>query len=363
MNLGQGTCQLDPPTYIIEQARAAALQGINRYTNPRGLATLRQAIARKLKTYNGMDADAEREVLVTCGATGAFEAVCSLLLNAGDEVALFEPTYPYHVQALVQHGAKINYIPLELQDDRWTFDPDRVRVAITPKTKFLVLNTPGNPTGKVYTKEELETIGEILATTDAMLVTDEIYEYMVFDGRSHISPATIESLKDRTISIGGYSKTFSITGWRIGYCVAPAELADALTNILDRIYVCAPAPLQEGVAQGVESFDAAFYKAMRAKYEEKRGCFATGVREIGLRPLIPEGAYYMLVRFDELMPGLSSWDFARRLVETCGVGAVPADDFVRDTSAAPWVRFCLAVEDPVLDEALNRMQALKPIAV
>lgn len=196
-----------------------------------------------------------------------------------------------------------------------------------------------------------------------MLVTDEIYEYMVFDGRRHISPASMPELRGRTISIGGYSKTFSITGWRIAYCIAPSGLTELLTNISDRVYVCAPAPLQAGVAAGVESFDAAFYEALRAGYEQKRDHFAAGVREIGLHPLVPEGAYYMLVRFDELMPGMSSWDFARHLVKTCGVGAVPADDFVRDTSQAQWLRFCLAVEDPVLDDALTRMQALESVAV
>ena len=363
VNLGQGTCQLPPPPYIIEQAHNAAREGINRYTNPRGLQSLREAISKKLKAHNNLSADPETEILVTCGATGAFEAVCATLLNPGDEVAIFEPTYPYHVQAVLRHGAKINYISLKLQDDGWVFNPDHIRRAITPKTKFLLVNTPGNPTGKIYTREELETIAKILEPTDCMLVTDEIYEYMVFDGRKHISPATIPTLKDRTITMGGYSKTFSITGWRIGYCVAPPELAAVMANVLDRIYVCAPAPLQEGVARGVDHFHDQFYKDLSAKYEGKRNHFAAGLREIGLHPLMPQGAYYMLVRFDELMPGITSWDFARRLVETCGVGAVPSDDFVRDTSEAPYVRFCLAVEDPVLDDALDRMQALKPVAV
>ena len=361
INLGQGVCQLPTPPYIIEEVHAAAKAGINPYTNPRGLQSLREAIAMKLKRCNNLDANPETEILVTSGATGAFEAVCSLLLNHGDEVAIFEPTYPYHVQAVSQFGAKINYIPLHLQDNSWTFNVDELRAAITAKTKFLLLNTPGNPTGKVYTRQELQTVADILVQTDAMLVTDEIYEYMVFDGRNHISPATIPSLRERTITIGGYSKTFSITGWRIGYCVAPSALATQLTGILDRIYVCAPAPLQDGVAKGIEQFDDAFYQDLNAKYEEKRNRFAEGLLEIGLQPIIPEGAYYMLVRFDRIMPGLLSWDFARHMIETCGVGAVPSDDFVRDSRKAPWLRFCLAVEDTVLEDALCRMQSLRPL--
>lgn len=363
VNLGQGTCQLPPPPYIIEEAHKAALEGINRYTNPRGLLSLREAVARKLSIHNGLVADPETEVLISCGATGAFEAVCATLINPGDEVAIFEPTYPYHIQAVKRHGAKINYVPLRLEGDRWVFDPEDFRKAITPKTRFALVNTPGNPSGKVFTREELETISEILAPTNTMLVTDEIYEYMVFDGRKHLSPATLPSLRDRTITIGGYSKTFSITGWRIGYAVAPAELATPMSNVMDRVYVCAPAPLQEGVARGVDHFGTPFYEELNAKYEKKRNFFGAALRDIGLHPMMPEGAYYMLVRFDELMPGMSSWDFARRLVEKCGVGAVPAEDFVRDPSKAPWVRFCLAVEDSVLEDALQRMQALKTVSV
>lgn len=359
VNLGQGTCQLPPPPYIVEQAHQASLDGINRYTPPRGLQSLREAVAKKLEAFNGIHADPETEILITCGATGAFEAVCAVLLNPGDEVVTFEPTYPYHVQGVQRHRGKLNYVSLHLQGDRWTFDPDELRRAITPNTKFLILNTPANPTGKVFAREELETVAQILEGTETMLVTDEIYEYMVFDGREHISPATLPSLKARTITIGGYSKTFSITGWRIGYCVAPAALATPMAQVLDRIYVCAPAPLQEGVARGVQKFDPSFYQELNAKYERKRNFFVEGLREIGLTPLPPEGAYYMIVRFDELFPGMSSWDFARKLVETCGVGTVPAQDFMRDPSASPWVRFCLAVEDDVLEEALNRMQALK----
>ena len=361
VNLGQGVCQLPTPPFIIDQAYAAAKDGINRYTNPRGLQSLREAIARKLKTYNDLEADPETEIVVTSGATGAFEAICSAVLNSGDEVAIFEPTYPYHVQAVLQHGAKINYIPLRLVGDRWSFDIEDVRKALTPKTKFLVLNTPGNPTGKVYSNEELQSIADVLSHTNTLLVTDEIYEYMVFDGRQHISPATIPALRDRTITIGGYSKTFSITGWRIGYCIAPPPLADLLTAISDRIYVCAPAPLQEGVARGIDYFAASFYEQLNNEYQAKRDRFVEGVRRIGLQPLKPEGAYYMLIRFDGLMPDKSSWDFARHLIKTCGVGAVPSDDFVRDPSKAPWLRFCLAVEDSVLDDALDRMQALRPV--
>ncbi len=363
VNLGQGVCQLPTPPYIIEQAHVAALEGINRYTNPRGLQSLREAVARKLKRHNNLVADPETEILISHGGTGAFEATCSILLNPGDEVAIFEPTYPYHVQCVLRHSAKINYIPLRLENDRWVFDPEDVRRAITPRTKILLVNTPGNPTGKIYSREELSTIAKILEPTNCMLVTDEIYEYMAFDGRVHISPATIPGLEGRTITIGGYSKTFSITGWRIGYCVVPAALAGVMTGMMDGVYVCAPAPLQEGVARGVDLFDDQFYKDLNTKYQAKRDRFAQGVREIGLHPLVPEGAYYMLVRFDELMPGKSSWDFARYMIEKCGVGAVPSDDFVRDPSKATWLRFCLAVEDSVLEDALNRMQALKPVAV
>lgn len=357
VNLGQGVCNLPTPPRVIEAAHRAAKDGINRYTNPRGLESLRQALAQKLRHFNGIEADPETNIMVSCGVTGAFEGVCGTLLDPGDEVVLFEPYYPYHVQALKRYQAIIRYVPLESPSFR--LDIDRFRSALSEKTKFVLINTPNNPTGKVFTKEELEAIGEAIAPYNCLVVSDEIYEYMTFDGRRHVSPTSVPNLQDRTITMGGYSKTFAITGWRIGYAVAPDSIATPMTAFLDAVYACPPAPLQEAVAAGIREFDDDFYSDMNSKYERKRDRFVAGLGELGLEPLVSEGAYYLICRFGQAFPSMLSDEFCLKMIRDCGVGAVPSSDFVRDTGAAPWVRFCLANEDGVLEDALQRLRRLR----
>ncbi|MBS1714477.1 MAG: pyridoxal phosphate-dependent aminotransferase [Armatimonadetes bacterium] len=357
VNLGQGVCQLPVPELVIEAASKAAADGVNRYTNPRGLSSLREALVRKLEHFNRIQGlDPETDVLVTCGATGAFEGVCAVLLDPGDEVVVFEPYYPYHLTALRRYQADVKTVPLTAPD--WAVDFDLVRSMIGPKTKFVLLNTPGNPTGKVFTSAELEEMAEVLEGTDTLLVTDEIYEYMTFDGRRHVSPASIEGLRERTVTIGGYSKTFSITGWRIGYMALPAALSGPMSAFLDAVYVCAPAPLQEAVAQGVFLFGDDYYRRLCSKYESKRDLFYKGLQESGLDPVLTEGAYYMSCGYESAFPDMESDVFVAKMIAECGVGAVPSGDFVRDPSGAKWVRFCLAVEDDVLHDALSRLKRL-----
>jgi aminotransferase len=358
VNLGQGVCQLPTPDYLVEAAYTASSSGANKYTHPRGILTLREALAAKLERDNRMGGlDPETEIMVTCGATGAFEAVCAALLNPGDEVVVFEPYYPYHIQALRRYGAHVTFIPLAGPD--WSFDREELADALGRAPKFVLVNTPGNPTGKVFTEMELDEIASLMREK-SLLVSDEIYEYMVFDGARHASPASMPSLKGRAITIGGYSKTFSITGWRIGYLVAPPAIAEALTAVLDAIYVCAPAPLQEAVAAGLNHFDTGFYRALNQKYQGKRDRFVAGLTAIGLEPSVPAGAYYMLCRYESFAPHMSSMDFVRMMISTSGVGAVPSDDFVRSPADAKWVRFCLALEDTILDDALARLGSLAP---
>jgi len=357
VNLGQGVCNLSVPEPVLAGAAAAARAGINRYTNSRGLLTLRRAIAAKLQDFNGITADPDTNIMVTNGATGAFEAVCAVLLDPGDEVIVFEPTYPYHVQALKRYQAQVKLIILRAPD--WEIDFERVKAALTPRTKFIVINTPANPTGHVFSRQELEQLAEVLAPTDCLVVTDEIYEYMTFDGALHVSPASLQSLAARTVTIGGYSKTFSITGWRIGYVVVPPPLAEATAAFLDAVYVCAPAPLQQGVADAINELGTEFYSDLRRKYECKRDLFFDGLTKIGLDPLKPAGAYYMICSFDRLFPDLDSAEFVARMIRESGVGAVPSSDFVLDHPRAKWVRFCLAQEDAVLNDALCRLERLK----
>ncbi|MFN8140073.1 MAG: pyridoxal phosphate-dependent aminotransferase [Fimbriimonadales bacterium] len=357
INLGQGVCNLPAPELIFERASTAMLNGNNRYTNPRGLLSLREALAKKLEHFNGIIANPETEILVTCGATGAFEGVCGTLLNPGDEVIIFEPSYPYHVQALNRYQAKI--VHLTLTAPNWEIDFEAFKTALTPRTKFVLINTPGNPTGKLFSQSDFDKIAELLDGTNTMLVTDEIYEYMTFDGNRHVSAAAVPSQKDRTITIGGYSKTFAITGWRIGYAVAPPSIAAQMASFLDAVYVCAPAPLQQAVADGIFKFDDAFYSGLCEKYRHKRDMFSEGLKRIGLNPLVPSGAYYMICDYSSRFPDLDSSAFVSKMIAEAGIGAVPSSDFVRDHARAKWVRFCLASEDALLEEALDRLVRLK----
>ncbi len=356
INLGQGVCQLPPPAFLETAVTQAVREGLNRYTNPRGLISLRQAIGRKLQHFNGINADPETEILITCGSTGAFEAVSATLINPNDEVVSFSPFYPYHHNTLKRYGAKVHYVPLQPPD--WKFEKEKLSKLISPRTKFVLLNTPANPTGKVFTREELEFIGELCHRNNVLVVTDEIYEYMVYGDRRHISPASIESLRSRTISIGGYSKTFAITGWRIGYAVVPRDIGEAMTALLDNIYVCAPAPLQEAVARTIDELGDSFYVKLNDEYTKKRDYFAQGLKSAGLLPFIPQGAYYMMGHFGERYSNFGSIAFVDFMMERVGVAAVPAVDFVTNGNDEPWVRFCFSVPDEVLHQAVSQLRRL-----
>ncbi len=357
INLGQGVCQLPVPEFVIESAQKAMIDGFNRYTNPRGITEFREAIAMKLNRDNQITGlDPENNVIATCGVTGGFEGICSVLLNPGDEVIVLEPSYPYHIQALKRFKAVTKTVAMT--GSNWQIDWEKLKAELSPKTKFVLINTPGNPTGKVFSMAELQILAELLEGTDCLVVSDEIYEYMVFDAANHISPASVPGLESRTITMGGYSKTFSITGWRIGYLAFPSELGESLTSILDAIYVCPPAPLQKGVADAIFHFGPEFYSSLSKKYQAKRDMFYSGLKNLGLNPNCTSGAYYMICEFKDRFPQMTSWEFARHLIETTGVGSVPSSDFVKSPDEHPWVRFCLAVEDTILDTALERLEKI-----
>ncbi len=356
INLGQGVCQLPTPQFVCDAAGQAVQEGINRYTNPRGLESLRRALARKLKHYNKIDADPESEILVTSGSTGAFEAVCAMLINPGDEVVNFAPYYPYHQNALRRYGADVKIV--KLNSPEYRLDAAVLEEACSPKTKFILVNTPANPTGKVFNESELGVIAEVAKRCGALVVTDEIYEYMVFDGHRHVSPASLPELQGRTITIGGYSKTFAITGWRIGYAVMPAELASKAAALLDSIYVCPPAPLQEAVARGIEEFDDDFYRRLCEEYRRKRDFFCEGLRSVGLNPVIPQGSYYIVADFADKFRQYDSKSFVDMMIERARVGAVPSSDFVENDAPEQWVRFCVSVADNILEQAVENLQAL-----
>lgn len=355
INLAQGVCDTPVPLAVREEAYRGIEEGVNSYTRFDGLAQLRQAIAEKLSTFNAIQADPETDIIVSAGSTGAFYCACLALLDPGDEVILFEPFYGYHVNTILAVEAQPRYV--RLHPPHWSFLPEELEEAVTPRTKAILVNTPANPSGKVFTRAELETLAEFADRHDLFVLTDEIYEHFVYDGRSHISPASIEGLADRTITISGFSKTLSITGWRIGYSVSARQWAQRIGYMNDLVYVCAPAPLQYGVALGLPRLDATFYRGLVEEYSRKRQQLCTALKYAGLNPYTPQGAYYVLADVSSL-PGSSSKEKAMFLLRQTGVASVPGEAFFQSVEGKNIVRFCFAKPDDALDEACRRLEAM-----
>lgn len=356
INMAQGVCDTPAPPVVIEAAQRGMAQGFNTYTRFDGSAELRQAIAKKMAEYNGVAADPETEVTVSAGATGSFHCACLALLTPGDEVVLFEPYYGYHLCALEAVEAVPRYVRMQAPD--WTFTRADLERVITPRTKAIVVNTPGNPSGKVYTRAELELIAEVARRHDLFIFTDEIYEYFLYDGRSHLSLASFPGMAERTITIGGYSKTYSITGWRIGYSVAAAKWAQLIGAMNDLLYVCAPAPLQYGVAVAIQELPASFYTGLAKEYQGKRDRFCATLSKVGLTPAVPQGSYYVLADVSGL-PGNNGKDRAMYLLDKTGVAGVPGEAFFTGPEGAQFIRFCYAKTDADLDEACRRLERLE----
>ena len=355
INMSQGVCDTPVPEAVLRAAKDAMDDGCNIYTRFDGVPELRRAIACKLRDYNRLEVDPETDITVSAGATGAFQATCFGLLNPGDEVVLFEPYYAYHLQAIIAVDAVPRYVSMLAPD--WNFDQIALDRVITPKTKAIVVNSPGNPSGKVYTRDELQMIAEAASRHDLFVFTDEIYEYFVYDGREHVSFASLNGMADRTITIGGYSKTFSITGWRIGYSVAAARWAKIIGAMNDVIYVCAPAPLQYGVAAGIQQLPQSFYVGVTSEHQRKRDRFCQALAKAGLPPSVPQGAYYVLADVSRLS-GATAKERAMYLLEKAGVAGVPGTAFFAGSNGERFMRFCFAKTDDELEEASRRIERL-----
>jgi aminotransferase len=354
INLAQGVCDTEVPEPVREAAKRAIDGGINSYTRAEGLAPIREAIAQKMLRFNGIQCDPETEVIVHSGSTGAFYASCLALLNPGDEVILFEPYYGYHLNTLVAAEAVPAFITLRAPD--WTFSREDLERAVTPRTRGIMINSPANPSGKVFTREELEWIAAFAVRHDLIVFTDEIYEYFVYEGR-HISPATLPGMRERTVTISGYSKTFSITGWRVGYTICDRKWAQAIAYFHDLIYVCAPAPLQIGVAEGIVKLPQSFYRQIAQDYVKKRDLLCGTLQEIGLTPSIPKGAYYVLADAS-ILPGRNSKEKSMALLRETGVASVAGSAFYHGQDGENLIRFCFAKNDSDLEEACRRLKRL-----
>ena len=353
VNLAQGVCDTETPEVVAEGAIRAIHDGLNIYTRMDGIARLRVAIAAKAERTLGIAVDPEREVLVTSGVTGAFHAAAMALLNPGDEVLVFEPFYGYHVSTL--KSVRVTAVPVALTAPDWGLDLEAVRAAITPRTRGMVINTPSNPAGKVFSREELEGLAEIAEEFDLFVFTDEIYEHFIYGGAKHVSPATLPGMRERTILMSGFSKTFSVTGWRVGYLIADARWVGSIGYFHDLTYVCAPAPLQQGCADGVEGLGAEFYEGLAREHEGKRTMIVDALRDAGMRPHVPDGAYYVLAAAGEL-PGATSAEKARALLAKTGVASVAGSAFFRPGKGEDLLRFCFAKKDGDLAEACRRLR-------
>ena len=355
VNLSQGVCDLEVPEPVRKAAHAAIEAGHNSYSRHDGTAVLREALGAKYQRLLGRDIDSETNVVVSSGATGALYCACLALLEPGDEVILFEPYYSYHESTLMATQAVPVFVPTSMPD--WSFSMDDLEHAVSARTRAIILNTPSNPSGKVWSRVELQQLAAFCEKHDLFVFTDEIYEHFVFDGLEHLSFASLPDMWDRTITMSGLSKTFSITGWRIGYCVCAEKWSEAIANFNDLVYVCAPTPLQYGAAAGLVELDDEYFRKLSAKYQAKRERLCGALDACGLTPCVPQGAYYVLADATSL-PGDDNKARARYLLHRIGVACVPGETFFKGPAGSGLVRFCFAKEDDVIEDACRRLEAL-----
>ncbi|MFN0207189.1 MAG: pyridoxal phosphate-dependent aminotransferase [Planctomycetota bacterium] len=355
VNLAQGFPDFPAPDAMKAAACAAILKDINQYSITWGAKSLRDAIARRSKLYNGIDSDPETEIVVTCGAT---EAMCVAMLacvDPGEEIIVFEPFYENYGPDGILAGATPRYI--RLRPPHFNFDRSELAAAFTNKTKAIVLNTPNNPTGKVFTRDEMQFIADLCIKHNCLVFTDEIYEYILYDGAEHISMATLEGMRERTVTISGLSKTWSATGWRIGWMIAPPEISSALRKVHDFLTVGAPAPLQEAAAVALD-FGPEYFTNLASAYKTRRDLMLQILEPTPFRAVKPAGAYYMMADITNF-DAKNDVEFAMDLVKDPGVALVPGSSFFANPAdGRNLVRFCFSKRDETLKKAAERLARL-----
>ena len=355
LDLALGIPELPLPAGIREAAADAILNGCNQYANTWGTAALRQAVADKVSACQGVALDPETEVTVTCGSTEGFLSALSSVVGAGDEVVLFEPLYEPHVSAVLFLGATPRIVPLHAPD--WRFDPADLEEAFGPRTRAVVVNTPGNPTGKVFTRGEMERIGALCEAWDAVCVSDEIYEHMVFDGREHLSPLMVEPLRGRTLAVSGISKTFRLSGWRIGYALGAPHLTRGLRKVHDLTTAGVAAPLQAAAAR-VLAVEPAYYDELARDHQARRDRVAALLEPLGFTCHPAQGSCFMMAEVGGFgFP--DSVSFVHHLIRTCRVSMTPGSVFFSaPDDGRALVRVCFVKSDATLDEAERRLRGL-----
>ena len=356
INLAQGFPDFAAPEEIKRAAQEAIAADINQYAITWGAKPLREAIARQMQKWQGIAVDPEREITVCCGSTEAMIASLLAIINPGDEVVIFEPFYENYGPDAILSGAQPRFVKLHPPsgEGEWSFDPRELRAAFNHKTKAIILNTPNNPTGKVFTRAELEQVRELCLEYDALAITDEIYEHIIYDGAEHISIAALDGMHGRTITINGMSKTYSVTGWRVGWAVSSPELTNAIRKVHDFLTVGAAAPLQAAGAVAL-SLPESYYRQLARSYRARRDRLLPALQQAGFQVFTPRGAYY-------IMTGIAGFgfpddvSFARHLVKDVGVAVVPGSSFYSNAGdGAQQVRFAFCKRDATLDTAAERL--------
>lgn len=360
INLGQGICDLPTPERIKQRTQQAIADDKSIYSHYAGIQSLRAGILEKMQSYNGLPATSVDEVMVSNGATGAFMTAIMALLDPGDEVILFEPFYGYHRKLLQLMDVSIRYVTTREPD--WAVDFGAVEAAITPQTKALVVNTPMNPSGKVWSTDELEALVDLMQRHELTAITDEIYEYMLYDGAEHVSLASLPGAYERTITLSGLSKTYNVTGWRLGYGVAPGPIAEKMGLMNDALYICAPRPLQHAALAAFDELGDDYFEKLRADYAERRALLCETLDAIGFDVPWPDGAYYALADFADLAEARDGFadDKAacETLVQRAKVASVTGRSFYHDPADGRYrLRFCFAKEKPVLEQACQQLRA------
>lgn len=356
VNLAQGFPDFPAPAELKAAAQRAIGEDINQYSITWGLKAFRDAICDYYRRFYAIDLDPEREMTVCCGSTEGMIASLLALLNPGDEVVVFEPFYENYWPDSQLSGAVCRYVRLEPPD--WTFDPDQLRAAFTERTRAVILNSPNNPTGHVFLPNELKLLAELCERHDCLLITDEIYEHIVFDGERHVPPITLPGMRERCVLVNSLSKTYSVTGWRVGWVIAPPELTASIRKVHDFLTVGAASPLQQA---GVTALNMPlnYYSELAHHYETKRSLLTGILEEAGFRCFTPKGAYYIMCDIGEFgFP--DDVVFARYLVEKIGVAAVPGSSFFsHPEDGAHLIRFCFAKKQETLEAAGERLRRLK----
>lgn len=357
INLSQGFPDFDPPAAITDRLREVAGEDYHQYSITWGAKSTREALAKKQSLLMGFSIDPEEEVVITCGGTEAMMAAMMTVANPGDRVAIFSPFYENYGADTILTGAQPVYIPLV--PPGFSFDPDLLEEAFRNGAKALVLCNPSNPSGKVFSRQELTIIADIIKRYDAYVITDEVYEHIVYAPNKHIYIASLPGMRERTISTGSLSKTYSITGWRLGFTIAPPEITDRIRKVHDFLTVGAAAPLQEAIVTGL-TFGEEYYKELLAVYTKKRALFCEGLDSIGLTHNVPQGAYYVLMDISEF--GVTDdLEFCEWLAREVGVGAVPGSSFFKEP-VNNYIRFHFAKKDDTLKSALDRLSNIYRIA-